>query len=1295
MRRTFSVDSLLRPLSNRPFRWPFIKALFRNSSVAVNGQSTPNLVEILSALSEIPLRYSDKRAALERIIELCQQAMGSRACMVTFVDPANDTLPYGGGTSPDKEFEDFMNRIQARPGPHKDVYVVDRDLLRTGKGVEVYELLKDGKGIAHPNVATKYNPQAGLYYPLQSDGQLLGYLCHFPSKHSRFAQAEHALFKIFADQSVNVIERFEQYQTRDRLSKILDELPADLLSLPLPEFLNRVAETACQLLTVPICIVWTLDTSEENLRVAAATGNVDEKYRKLELSREQFSQWFHLSSDKIAYLKDVRKWHRRYFHAEDAEKRGWVSLLSAPLRAEGRLIGMLDVYTERQSRRFKPWEREAFYGFANYAALAMQKARLQERQLVAEIRGTIDRPSGDAKYKAKPGNELNYTLHRIVAQCAAATQAKTCYLRLWNKATDELELVARYDSSLQERNTSYNNKLKVGHGVAGLVAQTGKPHICPDTTSDPQYAGAHEGERPLSTVCIPLKSGDAVIGTLSIGSERKNAFGSSEQQLLESIADSVVVAIERAHLMDSLLRLAESAATSASLEDLLEHLVDLTRELMRAPVCLVWLLDKDRDGFVVKSARFPDNHTWNLKDVVVKNAVPNLQKFLRRTEPLYVEDIAKVPEHPYRDKILPWGWKSALGMALVVQGQPVGFLGVYSCDEVRNFTGWHCELFKTFAAQASIAIENVTSRYKLRRLNELFAQMGDIREVDAVLQLLLEGSLSLAGCTRGMVSKLNYKTGEQDIVDYKGPQLQIENVKLGTGITGKALQDETSQRVDNVNSPEWYEIYYKQWEDTQSELAIPIVVSNAEVRTGNEVALGSKPLGVLNIESPTRAAFSPADADLLLLLGRQAALVINRIEFDRKLARLQEFQQSILLEKNLDDIVHRTTQGIADTLDFEYVHIALVDHERGRIKTEHVVGITDHELAEFKQKAMCTLDDNNILADVVRSGEIVISLGEGEGLNTQEPQNLHQGHGLRVYVPMISPKDNRILGIVEAGHRKIHWKYIYERDVQTLCGFADYAVRALEHVERDLLEKMEHEFTAPITGIRNNASVLQRRFTQLSDNVRQKKIEDVLADCELLLHQVSKLRYVLDRKSPTSKKKYTWVFRDIIVKTIHQLKPFAQEKGLNPIRMRYQDEDIPKIRLYVDREKLNEVVYNLLTNAIKYAGNDPSAFDISISVDETKNDFIVKFSDEGIGIELGFEEKIFERGFRTPDAFRRHVTGTGLGLTIARDNARELGGDLLLANNRQPTEFHLILPKSLKEVPDGKEANREKDSLRR
>lgn len=1223
-------------------------------------QVTPRLLDIFSALGEIPLRYTDKPKALKRITELCQEAMGSHACTLALVDLSRDILTYGASSGPNAEFEDFMNSAQISIGQG---YSMDRDLIAAGKVVERYNLPRDGGGIARPEIARKHHLQSGLCHPLKSDGHLLGYLAHFSSKSTQFTDEEKRLLKIFAEQSVNVIERFDQYRAHDHLAQILSNLSTQLLSLPLHEFLHQVAMEACQLLAVPVGIVWMLDTSTDTFRIYAATANVDEKYRTIHISRDQFVQWEHLYKGKVEHLTNVQKQHKFYFHSNEAEERGWVSLLSAPLRVDGELIGMLDIYTEKVPRRFKLWEKEAFSAFANSAAIAIQKARLQERQIVAEIWETIEGLGNDTHKGVTLSTQLDTTLNRIVEQGAKATHAETCYLRLLNRANEQLELQAYYDSdnNRPRQGPPYGQPLAVGQGVAGYVAQTGQSYIASRVDIDPLYANEHVGQRPQSLLSVPIKSGQMVIGTLSIGSATKASFGLSEQQLLESISARISITIERAHLMDNLQRLSEIATHAKSHEDILSQIVTLTRELMREPICLVWWLNKDRNGFTLQSSAVPPAQKEHLRGLFIPNDSENFQLFLRKKHPICVPDVTTEPLHPYKDIVGPLGWKSGLGMALTIQGNPLGFLEIYSYGERRDFTNWHLQLFKTFAEQASLALENVSRRTQLERLNETIGRMADFRKAEDVLVELLKGCLALSSCTVGSVSQLDYKTGERETLTHFGPPPNELRLQLGEGITGKALQEGQPQRAGNVHDKKWENWYRRQSDNTNSELAIPIIVSNAAVRIGRQVQIdGTQPIGVLNLESPTLDAFSQEEEDLLWSLARQGAVIINRIEFDGRLTNLTAFQKEIFSVQKWDAVLDLATQRIMDALDFGYIKIGFLDREQTRLTIERQL---PHPSQHSRTNAVFLIKDSPALTEVITSGEILVS-------HTDDQEKL-----LQVFVPMTSTSDTRILGIVEAGYAKGYRRHIYERDVQILRGFVDYTVRALENEEQGILERVFHELVAPIVGIRNNASFLQRRWRTLPEDSIKKKFSDIQRDCDILLHQAKQLQHAFGHKPAASKRERTLVMLDIVVKTINQLKPLARERRFEPGFMRYRDEDLAKIDIYVDREKLNQIVYNLLINAIKYAKDSPAEFSVMLIVEEAAENFVVKFKDWGIGVRAGDEERIFERGVRTPDAIRKDVSGSGLGLTIARELAREIGGDLRLAHNMEPTEFVLVLPK--------------------
>ncbi len=156
------------------------------------------------------------------------------------------------------------------------------------------------------------------------------------------------------------------------------------------------------------------------------------------------------------------------------------------------------------------------------------------------------------------------------------------------------------------------------------------------------------------------------------------------------------------------------------------------------------------------------------------------------------------------------------------------------------------------------------------------------------------------------------------------------------------------------------------------------------------------------------------------------------------------------------------------------------------------------------------------------------------------------------------------------------------------------------------------------------------------------------------------------------------MFRDIIVPALRRLRTRAPNLSPDLVKVAARR---PRINLHVDRARLTKVVANLLDNAVKYAGDDPSTFALRVEAEETAGHFVLKFKDWGIGIPDGYEDKIFEDGVRTPEAQNRHVSGDGLGLGIARQAITDLGGQLRLANNRRPTEFQVLLPKTLKEPP--------------
>jgi signal transduction histidine kinase/putative methionine-R-sulfoxide reductase with GAF domain len=600
-----------------------------------------------------------------------------------------------------------------------------------------------------------------------------------------------------------------------------------------------------------------------------------------------------------------------------------------------------------------------------------------------------------------------------------------------------------------------------------------------------------------------------------------------------------------------------------------------------------------------------------------------------------------------------------------------------------------CEnILKIAANHLAVALENARIHQemkqwieKLTKLNEIMQRMTEMRSVDELLELILDRAQQLIDFKYGLITRVDLVKGKQQFVAHCGDYPEYHSLPLWEGIMGKALKDMEPMRVDDVQGEPWQKLYRKRWEDTRSELAVPILINSVEVRIGRKIDFKPKFIGVINLESSIAGNFSKSDEDILVLLARHAAIMIERLEYEDKLASLSQMERDIAGRQDWDEIIRIVMQTITNTLGYEYVNISLVDRERNCIKTEYITGIPEKDIELFKKMANHSLESDDIQAHIVRDREIEVPDCSDPRFDTSIFKQFRHDHLIRVFIPMITTTDKRVIGTVEAGYQREYRPYIYEEDVQILQDFIDYAVHALELRMKGLLDRISHEFRAPIVGIRSNASFLFRRYRELDNSDIERKLRDIRTDSDLLLYQVKELEYILGRTPPVSKRERTFLFRDIIIKTIEQFRPLLTESSLRSSKIKCDPDAVSKVEpLYIDRAKINQVVYNLLMNSLKYAEEDSNQFKVRISVDNKGDSFCIIFRDWGIGVREDFIEKIFNEGFRAPEAVHKNVTGSGLGLTISRKIMREMGGDLLLTSRYKPTEFQIILPKKLMEI---------------
>ena len=137
------------------------------------------------------------------------------------------------------------------------------------------------------------------------------------------------------------------------------------------------------------------------------------------------------------------------------------------------------------------------------------------------------------------------------------------------------------------------------------------------------------------------------------------------------------------------------------------------------------------------------------------------------------------------------------------------------------------------------------------------------------------------------------------------------------------------------------------------------------------------------------------------------------------------------------------------------------------------------------------------------------------------------------------------------------------------------------------------------------------------------------------------------------------VAADVVEQALGLVMPLAQKKGL---RVRMEMPDTP-IELHTDPLKLRQILVNLLANAVKYTDEGDVVLILRIEGVGAELRIYFEVADSGRGISAEDQKHIFESFWQADQTLTRSAGGTGLGLAVARQLARLLGGDVIIAKS--------------------------------
>lgn len=233
----------------------------------------------------------------------------------------------------------------------------------------------------------------------------------------------------------------------------------------------------------------------------------------------------------------------------------------------------------------------------------------------------------------------------------------------------------------------------------------------------------------------------------------------------------------------------------------------------------------------------------------------------------------------------------------------------------------------------------------------------------------------------------------------------------------------------------------------------------------------------------------------------------------------------------------------------------------------------------------------------------------------------------------------------------------------------DITERKLEEQRKDeFLSMVSHELKTPVTSIKGFTQLLRRRFQQRDD-------EQSLQFLTRMDGQLTRLAKLINDLLDISRMQTGQM---IYRQERFDLDAYAHEVVENVQATtqthRLLIEGEPGAYIYADKDRIGQVLINLLTNAIKYS---PEANRVIIRLEQGQDEVVVSVQDFGIGIAEPHQEKIFERFYQVADGEMRTFPGLGIGLYIATEIIKRHQGRIWVES--RPDEgaiFSFALPVS-------------------
>jgi PAS domain S-box-containing protein len=922
------------------------------------------------------------------------------------------------------------------------------------------------------------------------------------------------------------------------------------------------------------------------------------------------------------------------------------SLLFVPLVSSGKATGLIGLENIDREHAFGESDQQLLETLAGSLSVALENARLvhETRQRNAElalINGVQDAIAGELDPQAiydAVGDKIQEIFDAQVVSIRTVDGPTGLvhypYIiergeRIWAEPTVPIG----FSKHVLESKES----LLIVENMAVESERYGSP-IVPGT------------EDAKSALYVPLVSSGKATGLIGLENiDREHAFGESDQQLLETLAGSLSVALENARLVHETRQRNAELALINGVQDAIageldpqaiyDAVGDRIRDMFDAQVVSITTLDV-ASGLVSYPYLIERGDRLQAEPRPLSGFTKHV---LETREPLLLTENLDAESERYGSGVVAGETsKSVIFVPLVAGGKAEGVISLQNIDREHAFSEDDQRLLTTLAGSLAVALENARLVQETRQrvtelatVNSVGHALSSQLDPDALIELVGEHVRQTFDADIAYVALHDESAGQIEFAYYyeSGQRRDEPSIAFGEGLTSRIVE---TREVLLLNREEHYEGEPGIGTPSRSYLGVPILV-------------GSKAIGVISVQSiEEEGRFGEADTRLLATIAANVGVAIQNARLFTEVERQRGYLELLVaispaavIVMDVDERVTDWNPAAADLFGYS------AEEATGRLIDELVFG----------SSRFATDEGQDITREALATGR------------AQRITRRRRRDGTFVDVEMML-----VPLTVDGSHVGFLVMYHDVTELQRARQEAEAATQA----KSAFLATMSHEIRTPMNAVIGMTDLLLG--TELTGEQRE-FAEVVHSSGDALLHVIDDiLDYSKIEAGKLDLEHEPFSLRDCVEGALDIVAPQAWEKELELGCL--IDERAPA-GIVGDGARLRQVLLNLLSNAVKFT--ERGEVFVLVNAEETREgsyEIELAVRDTGIGIPPDRMDRLFTSFSQVDTSTTRRFGGTGLGLAISK-RLVELMGGTVSADSKQGkgSIFRISLPAVAADVP--------------